>query len=87
LPFWLNLRVGISLSLLNQIVWNALHPGQNATTSLELALRFASAAAKGASRLVVRVTIVSYPHIIYSRILDNKQWKSYKMGAEKITKI
>jgi hypothetical protein len=81
--------VDINLLSLSQTVWKALHPGQNAMTSMGSTTRFLSAAATLSSLIAVKV-IDEFPSQSYdpvSYILGVQLWKNHKIPAEKVTKM
>jgi hypothetical protein len=82
--------VDISLLPSSQTVWKALHPGQNAMTSVGSATYLLSPApAALASLTAVKVIDVlpSQSNYPVSFILSGQSWKNHKMQAEKVTKI
>jgi hypothetical protein len=85
-----NRRVDISLLFWSQTVWKALHPGQNAMTSMGSATYLFSTVPATLSPLIaVKVIDViplpsNYP---VSLILGVQVWKNHKIPTEKVTKM
>jgi hypothetical protein len=82
--------VDISLLPLSQTVWKALHPGQNAMTSVgSVTYLLSLAPASLSSLMAVKVIDVLPSHFSYpvSIILGGQPWKNHKIQAKKVTKM